>query len=135
MTDLAPNNQPSGISLPVFILVAVMLVAGVMTAIWFAFPGPDNSHRLVSPSGTRVIELAELCGSNGCDRVAILDITQPDGTHARTGCPLAPSSLTPLFADVSTTWSESEDRVDITYVSASGPTGTLTLLMADCTLT
>lgn len=132
---LAPDNQPSGITLPMFILVAVMIVAGAMAAVWFAFPAPDNLHKLVAPSGTKVIELGELCGQTGCSRVAILDVTQPDGSHVRTGCPLAPSSLTPLFAKVIATWSSTEDRVDIDYAAASGPTGRLTFVMAECTQT
>lgn len=133
--QLAPDNQPSGITLPIFALVAVMVIAAAMAAIWFAFPAPDNLHRLVSPSGTKVIELGELCTGDRCSRVAILDVTQPDGTHIRTGCPLAPSSLTPLFANVTATWSAVEDRVDVAYVAETGPTGTLAFILAECTQT
>ena len=130
--DNAPDNQPSGITMPVFILVAVLVIAAAFTAVWFAIPGPDTRHRLVSPSGTRVIELAELCTPNGCSRVAILDVTQPDGSHIRTGCPLERPGLTPLFADVTATWTTSEDSVDIAYAAATGPTGTITIATADC---
>ena len=133
--DQAPDNQPTGITLPVFILVTVLVVAAAFTAVWFAIPGPDTKHRLVSPSGTKVIELAELCGPNGCNRVAVLDVVRPDGSHLRTGCPLERSGQTPLFAEVTATWTPTEDSVDIAYVAASGPTGTVTIPLADCTAT
>ena len=96
-----------------------------MAAVWFAFPAPDTLHRLVSPSGSKLIELGELCGETRCSRVAILDVTQPDGTHIRTGCPLDRPEPTPLFATVTATWSAAEDRIDIAYTGESGVTGTL----------
>lgn len=133
--DSAPDNQPTGITMPVFILVAVLVIAAAFTAVWFAIPGPDTKHRLVSPSGTRVIELAELCTPNGCNRVAVLDVVQPDGSHLRTGCPLERSGLTPLFATVTATWTPAENSIDIAYVAATGPAGTITLATADCTQT
>ncbi|OYX12397.1 MAG: hypothetical protein B7Z15_10010 [Rhizobiales bacterium 32-66-8] len=133
--DQAPDNQPTGITMPVFILVAVLVIAAALTAVWFAIPGPDTRQRLVSPSGTRVIELAELCTPNGCNRVAVLDVTRPDGSHIRTGCPLERAGLTPLFAAVTAAWSPAEDRIDIAYVAATGPTGTVTIVTADCTQT
>ena len=134
-SDQAPDNQPTGITLPVFILVAVLVIAGAFTAVWFAIPGPDTKHRLVSPSGNKVIELAELCGPNGCNRVAVLDVANPDGSHIRTFCPLEQSGLTPLFANVTATWTPAEDSVDLAYVAATGPTGTITIPLADCTAT
>jgi hypothetical protein len=133
--DNAPDNQPTGITMPVFIVVAVLVIAAAFAAVWFAIPGPDTKHRIVSPSGDKVIELAELCGPNGCDRVAVLDITEPDGSHVRTFCPLEQSGVTPLFANVTATWTSSEDSVDIAYVAATGPTGTISLATADCTQT
>jgi hypothetical protein len=133
--DNTPDNQPTGITLPVFILVAVLVIVGAFAAVWFAIPGPDTKHRLVSPSGNKVIELAELCGPNDCNRVAVLDITEPDGSHTRTFCPLERSGMTPLFAEVTATWTTTEDSVDIAYVAATGPTGTVTIATADCTQT
>lgn len=133
--DSAPDNQPTGITVPVFILVAVLVIAAAFTAVWFAIPGPDTKHRLVSPSGAKVIELAELCTPNGCNRVAVLDVIKPDGSHIRTFCPLERSGLTPLFADVIATWSPAEDSIDIAYIAATGPAGTVTIPLADCTAT
>lgn len=132
---LAPDNQPSGITLPMFIGVAVVVIAAAMAAVWFAFPAPDTLHKLASPSGTRVIELGELCGETQCSRVAVLDVTQPDGTHIRTGCPIDESAVTPLFTEVAATWSTSEDEVEIAYVAATGVSGTIALQIADCTQT
>lgn len=131
----APDNQPTGIRLRWFVVVAVLVIAGAFAAVWFAIPGPDTRHRLVSPSGAKAIELAELCSPNGCNRVAILDQTQADGTHLRTDCPLAVSGSTPLFAELAANWSPSEDSLVIDYVSASGSTGSLTIETAECTQT
>ena len=132
---LAPDNQPSGITLPMFIGAAVVVIAAAMAAVWFAFPAPDTLHRLVSPSGTKLIELGELCGETQCSRVAILDVTQPDGTHVRTGCPLDRPEPDPLFADVSATWSPSEDSIEIAYVAETGLTGSIAIPLAACTAT
>jgi hypothetical protein len=132
---LAPDNQPSGITLPMFIAAAVVVIAAAMAAVWFAFPAPDTLHKLASPSGTKVIELGELCGENQCSRVAILDVTQADGTHLRTGCLLDRPEATPLFSEVSATWSPTEDRVDIGYTAETGSTGSITLELANCTQT
>ena len=133
--DNAPDNQPTGITLRVFILVAVLMIVAAFAAVWFAIPGPDTKHRIVSPSGTKTIELAELCTPNGCNRVAILDVVRPDGSHIRTGCPLEHPGPTALFADVTATWTSAEDSVDLAYVAATGPTGTITIPLADCTAT
>lgn len=132
---LAPDNQPSGITLPMFIAAAVIVIAAAMAAVWFAFPSPDTLHRLVSPSGDKVIELGELCGDTQCSRVAILDVTQPDGAHLRTGCPLDNAGTTPLFAEVSATWSAPEDSVEIAYTAETGSTGTIAITLAACTQT
>lgn len=131
----APDNQPTGISLRWFVVVAVLVIVAAFAAVWFAIPGPDTQHRLASPSGTKTIELAELCSPNGCNRVAILDQTQPDGTHRRSGCPLTISGSVPLFAEVASNWSSSEDSLVIDYVSANGSTGSLTIGTAECTQT
>lgn len=131
----APDNQPTGIRLRHFIVVAALVVVAAFVAVWFAIPGPDTQHRLVSPSGNRVIELAELCTPNGCNRVAILDQTQADGTHLRTGCPLTLSGPAPLFAEITSKWSPLEDSVTIDYSSGSGPAGSLTIGIAQCTQT
>jgi hypothetical protein len=131
----APDNQPTGIRLGSFIIVAVVVIIGAFAAVWFAIPGPDTQHRLVSPSGTRVIELAELCSPNGCSRVAILDQIRADGTHLRTGCPLAISGPDPLFDEIASNWSSSEESVTVDYASDSGSTGSLTIDTALCTQT
>ena len=80
---LAPDNQESGVPLWAFVASAAVLIVAAFAAVWFAFPAPDTRHDLVSPSGAVRIELAELCGDRGCDRVAILD-----AGGVRTGCPL-----------------------------------------------
>ncbi|UJW85675.1 hypothetical protein [Devosia sp. SL43] len=133
--NLAPDNQPSGITLPMFIGAAVVIIAAAMAAVWFAFPAPDTLHKLASPSGAKVIELGELCGETQCSRAAILDVTQPDGTHIRTGCPIDQTAATPLFAEASAVWSAAEDRVEIAYVADTGLTGRVVIETAACTQT
>ena len=127
---LAPDNPESGVPLWAFVAGATALVAAAFASVWFMFPAPDTRHDLVSPSGTARIELGELCGGSGCDRVAILDVQ-----GVRTGCPLALESRKPLFADVKAAWSEDESDVVVDYVAADGQTGSLTIARGDCTIT
>lgn len=127
---LAPDNQESGVPLWAFVVGAVVLVAGAFATVWFMFPGPDTRHDLVSPSGAARIELAELCGDGGCNRVAILDVG-----GIRSGCPLALDGNRPLFGEVVATWSADESSVDLTYVAENGDTGSLTIERAGCTIT
>jgi hypothetical protein len=132
---LPPDNQPSGITLPMFIGAAVVVIGAAMAAVWFAFPAPDTTGRVVSLSGTKVLELGELCGETQCSRVAILDVTQPDGTHIRTGCPLDHPGNKPLFVQMEGLWSPEEDSIGIAYVMADGTRGDITIATKDCTLT
>ena len=132
---MTPDNQPTGIRLPVFALAAVFIVVGAFVAVWVAIPGPDTSHSLVAPSGQKAIELAELCTPNGCNRVAILDVTQPDGSHVRTGCPLPIEGASPIFSGITASWSEAEDAVELANVDFEAGRGSLILDLADCTLT
>lgn len=125
---LAPDNQESGVPLWAFVVGATTLIAAAFAAIWFMFPAPDTRHDLVSPSGAARLELAELCGDSGCNRVAILDVG-----GARSGCPLALQATHPLFADVTAAWSDDESRVELDYVAEDGGTGSLTIERADCT--
>ena len=127
---LTPDNQESGVPLWGFVAGATVLVVGILAAIWFIFPAPDTRHDLVSPSGAARIELGELCGDGGCDRVAILDVG-----GVRTGCPLALEGNRPLFAEVNAAWSADESSAALSYVAADGATGTVTIARADCTLT
>ena len=135
MTEAAPDNQSTVITIRIFIVAAALLVAGALAAVWFAIPGPDTRHLLVSPSGTRSIELAELCQPMGCRRVTIADITQPDGSHRRTGCLPQRAETTPLFHTVTARWSAGEDSVAIDFIPAEGPSGSMTIVLADCILT
>jgi hypothetical protein len=127
---LAPDNQESGVPLWGFVAGAAILIVAAMTAVWFVFPGPDTRHDLVSPSGAARLELAELCGDNGCDRVAILDVG-----GVRSSCPLALQGNQPLFADVTAVWSADESRIELSYVGADDGRGALTIASADCTIT
>lgn len=126
----APDNHESGVPLWGFVAGATVLVVGIFAAIWFMFPAPDTRHDLVSPSGAARIELGELCGDGGCDRVAILDVG-----GVRTGCPLAVEGDRPLFAQVTAVWSADESSAELRYVAADGATGVATIARADCTLT
>jgi hypothetical protein len=94
------------------------------------FPAPDTRHDLASPSGGARIELGELCGDNGCNRVAILDVG-----GVRTGCPLDLSGNQPLFGHVTAQWSADETSAVVTYTIPDGSIATLTIARADCTLT
>ena len=127
---LAPDNQESGVPLWAFIAGAAVLIVAAFAAVWFAFPAPDTRHDLVSPSGAVRIELAELCGDRGCDRVAILD-----AGGVRTGCPLTLDGNRPLFAQVTAAWADDEASVELRYVAADGSAGSVTIARADCTIT
>lgn len=127
---LSPDNQESGVPIWGFVTGAAVLIAAAFAAVWFMFPAPDTRHDLVSPSGTARIELGELCGDSGCNRVAILDVG-----GARSGCPLPLEGNRPLFADVTAIWSEDESAVTLNYVAEDGTTGSVTIERADCTLT
>ena len=127
---LSPDNQESGIPLWGFIVGAALLIAAAFAAVWFMFPAPDTRHDLVSPSGAVRIELGELCGDAGCDRVAIMDVG-----GVRTGCPLKLGEAQPLFAEVTAAWSTDESSVDVSYVAKDGSTGSVTIARADCIIT
>jgi hypothetical protein len=127
---LAPDNQESGVPLWAFISGATLIVIAAFAAVWFMFPAPDTRHDLVSPSGTKTIELAEICGETGCDRVAILD---DEGVRA--GCPLPEAGNVPLFTEVSATWSTDETAVRLEHVGADGRAGSMALTLTDCTIT
>ena len=123
------QGQQTGIPLWAFVLGAAVVVVAAFAAVWFALPGPDTRHRLVSPSGNAVLELAELCTDNGCNRVAIFEAA---GT--RTGCPLDLPGNRPLFVDVTAHWT-GEGSVDIAHIGADGTVGAITFTRAGCTLT
>jgi hypothetical protein len=127
---MTPDNQETGIPVWAFAMGAAAVILAAFAAVWFMFPAPDTRHDLVSPSGAIRIELGELCGDNGCNRVAILDA---DGV--RTGCPLDLPGNRPLFGDVTAQWSADESSVLVTYTGLDGNTGNVTIARADCTLT
>lgn len=127
---LAPDNQETGVPLWAFAAGAAAVIAVAFAAVWFMFPAPDTRHDLVSPSGAARIELGELCGETGCDRVAVLDV---GGT--RTGCPLPLEGNRPLFADVTAAWAADESSVVLDYVAADGGSGSLTIDRSACTIT
>ena len=127
---LSPDNQESGVTLWGFVTGAAVLIAGAFAAVWFMFPAPDTRHDLVSPSGAVRIELGELCGDAGCDRVAILDVN-----GVRTGCPLTLEGNQPLFVDVTGVWTADESKVNLNYVAEDGGTGSVTIARVDCTIT
>lgn len=122
-------NQETGIPLWAFIAGAAVVVAGAFAAVWFALPGPDTRHRLVSPSGQAALELGELCTDNGCNRVAIFE-----ANSVRTGCPLDLPGNRPLFGTVSAQWAPDDTSVAIAYSSPDGQ-GTVTFASAECTQT
>lgn len=128
MTSL--DNQESGLTLPLFIGLAVLVIVGAGAAIWFALPGPDTDLRLVSPSGRSALELGELCSEVACNRVAILELE-----GVRTGCPLQLPGSVPLLGSVAATWSEDESAVSVAYGVPPGQTGTLEFSAQTCTLT
>lgn len=124
------EKQESGVSLRLFVLVAALVVVGAFVAVWFAIPGPDTEHRLVSPSGAVILELAELCTDNGCNRVAIFDAPGADGGRMRTGCPLDLPGREPLFRDIEAQWAADESAVTVSYGGQA-----ITFARAECTLT
>jgi hypothetical protein len=130
-----PDNRRALITIRIFIVAAVVLIASAVAAVWFSIPGPDTKHVLVSPSGMRSIEMTELCTPMGCKRVTIADEIQPDGSHLRTGCLPQRAETTPLFNKVIATWSGSEESVTIDFTPAKGPAGTMTIVLSNCILT
>lgn len=130
-----PDNQSTVITIRIFIVAAVLLIVGAMAAVWFSIPGPDTRHLLVSPSGSKSLDMAELCSPVGCNRVTVLDVTQPDGSHLRSGCPPQRAETVPLFHEVTATWSADETSVDIAYAPKDGAPGRMTIRLADCILT
>lgn len=127
---LGQDNQETGVPLRGFVAVAAVIVVGAFAAVWMIFPAPNTRHDLISPSGAAKIELAELCGDTGCDRVVILDVG-----GVRSGCPLPVQSDRPLFGTVTAAWSADESSVDLDYVAEDGTTGSLAIAQADCNLT
>jgi len=130
-----PGDQPTAITLPVFIAAAAVLIIGAFTLIWFAIPGPDTRQVLTAPSGDKFIELGELCNDDDCARVAVLDVVQPDQSHLRTYCPLDRPGNAPLFAGVVAVWAPAEDSVTLQFTSPEGPPELLTIVLAECTRT
>lgn len=127
---MTPDNEETGIPAWGFALGAAVVVIGAFATIWFMFPGPDNRYDVVSPSGAARIELGELCTETTCNRVAILD-----RSGARSGCSLSLEGNRPLFDAITTRWSADETAVELTYIAQTGETGTVSITLADCTLT
>ena len=127
---MTQDNQETGIPLWGFTVVAIAIIAAAMAAIWLMFPAPDSRLDVVSPSGAVRIELGELCGEVGCNRVAILD---RDGL--RSGCPLVVPGNRPLFKQITATWTADESSVELAYVSADKKPGSVVIDLADCTVT
>jgi|GEM_PF-1808604 hypothetical protein len=122
------------ITIRIFIIAGVALVASAAAALWFAMPPPDTRHVLAAPSGQRSVELSERCTPMGCQRVTIADVIQPDGSHRRSGCLPQRAETTPLFATVTGRWSAAEDSVTVDFIPLAGPSGTMTIVLADCIL-
>jgi len=129
-----PGDRRARVTVRIFIIAGIALIASAVAAIWFAMPDPGTSHVLVSPSGKASIALSEQCTPMGCQRLAIADISQPDGTHRRTGCLPQRAETPPLFAPVSARWSATEDSVTIAFTPAAGQPGAMTIVLADCIL-
>lgn len=127
---MSTDQQKTGIPMWAYSVGAAALIAAAFVAIWFMVPGPDSRLDVVSPSGAVRIELGELCAEVGCSRVAVLD-----KGGLRSGCPLAIPGNTPLFKQITPTWTTDEDMVTLDYVSALGETGTVVIDLAECTLT
>lgn len=126
---MTPDNQETGIPVWAFAMGAAAVILAAFAAVWFMFPAPDTRHDLVSPSGGVRIELGELCGDNGCDRVAIVD-----AGGVRSGCPLALTGNQPLFGRVTAQWSADESSAVVTYTTPDGATDTVTIARAECML-
>ena len=136
MTHQQPQSEQhtSRTTIRIFIVAAVVLLISAVAALWFAVPAADTRHVLVSPSGNRSLEMSELCQPMGCKRITIADELQPDGTHLRTGCLPQRAETTPLFDTLTAEWSSSEDSVTIEFTPANGPSGTMTIVLANCIL-
>lgn len=135
ITPPPPDNQSTVITIRIFIVAAVLLIVGAMAAVWFSIPGPDTRHLLVSPSGTKSLDMAELCSPVGCNRVTVLDVTQPDGSHIRSGCPPQRAETVPLFHELTASWPADETSVTLDFTPKEGAPGQMTIALADCILT
>jgi hypothetical protein len=112
--------------------LAVLAALGV--GIWFAIPGPDTRHRLVSPSGRVVLDIGERCEQGTCARVIVSEETPTDGVTQRFGCAVPLTEQRPMLVTAQATWSADEGSVDIDYADAAGVGGTFTLVLGrDCT--
>lgn len=126
----------TGISGRAFGIASVLVAFGIGAVIWFAIPGPDAKHRFVSPTGKFALELGEMCRGAGCQRVAISEETDPDGSKRRRGCTLALEETRPVLLNAHPLWTADERSVDVVYADAQGVGGKFTLnLDTDCTIT
>lgn len=124
-----------GVSPLLFWLAAAALIGGIGAIIWFAIPGVDARHRLVSPSGTTTLELGEVCAEAICTRLAVVETTAADGTKLRRGCPIALPQTVPVLRQVDPRWAANETGIAIAFSDAAGEGGRLTLDFArDCPL-
>lgn len=129
---LADNT---GISGRAFGIASVVIAVGLGVVIWFAIPGADAKHRFVSPSGKVALELGEACRETGCERVAIVEETAPDGSKRRRGCTFALPETHPVLLNVYPLWASDERSVDVVYADAQGVGGKFKLnLDRDCTV-
>jgi len=124
-----------GVSPLLFWLAAAALIGGIGAIIWFAIPGVDARHRLVSPSGTTTLELGEVCAEAICTRLAVVETTAADGTKLRRGCPIELQQTVPVLLKIDPLWTADETGVEIVFSGAAGEGGRLTLdFTRDCTL-
>lgn len=108
-----------------FFILAFGLVAGIMAIIWFGIPGPDNKYRFDSPTGNYALELAERCGEQTCERVAIYEETAADGEKLRMRCDFEIEADHPVFVSVSSIWSIDETQLSVEYSDGRAISGIL----------
>jgi hypothetical protein len=132
MAAMGQTNVPAW----TFWLGTVVLFVVIAAIIWFAIPGPDARHRLISPSGRIVLEVGENCTEDGCTRVIVSETTVADGTKSRLGCTVPLTDLRPVLLNIHPRWAADERTVDIAHADAEGVGGTFTLVLErDCTIT
>ncbi|MFY8032293.1 MAG: hypothetical protein ACOVO5_10715 [Devosia sp.] len=132
---MARTTTQIGVNPVLFWLSAAAVIGGIGAVIWFAIPGVDARHRLVSPSGKVVLDLGEVCANAVCTRVAVVETTAADGAKLRRGCPIALQQTIPVLLKVDPRWTADETGVEIDFSGADGEGGRLTLdFTRDCTL-
>lgn len=133
MIESSYQRQNDTLSLWAFLAVTIVVVAGLLALIWVGLPGPDSHHRLVSPSGNRILDIDESCGEFACSRGIAVHAVEAGIEGAGRTCSFAIATSRPIFTHVEAGWSDDEQAVALTFTDGGGQTTSVALDFAsDC---